>query len=135
MRWLIAALAALLAAFGLAWFSGAFYRPGAGAAYQSAPDAVAAGAQAEIGLRLAVWGAGGPAAPRYEDVRLSIGALDAPGWQTLTASKVVNAAEGVSYVFTFKAPDHPGAVLGYRFSFVFDGRPSTVEGLKRLVVE
>lgn len=135
MRWLIA-VAGLVAALAGAWFwfAAASFQPGAGAAYQTAPDSVAAGGEAEISLRLAVWGEGGPAAMRYRDVRLSIGAPDAPDWQTLAPSQTLQAADGITYRFVVKAPGAPGAVLAYRFTFVFDGSPSTVEGLKRLAV-
>lgn len=144
MRRLLLVLAGLvsLVALGLLGYCSLRPLPGAGAAYQEAPDQAVAGRTALLSLRLAVWGKGAPASERYRDVRLHwrLGA-DLPGageWHELLPSRVVNeggSQPGVRYHFTLPVPDAPGQMIGYRFSFVFDGQPNQVEGLKTMRIE
>lgn len=147
MRRILLALAGLvsLAALGLLGYCSLRPLPGAGAAYQEAPDQAVAGRMAPLSLRLAVWGAGAAASERYRDVRLQwrLGgeADDVPGtgeWRELAASRVVSEAGpqlGVSHHFALPVPDAPGRQILYRFSFVFDGQPNQVEGLKTIRIE
>jgi len=128
-------LAAALLAAG-AW--GIFYRhagyaPGAGAAYQAAPDRLAAGERGTITLRLATWGAGGAPVERYRDVVLHVRADGRP-WRSVLPSSVTHGADGVTYVFTVQAGQGTSA-LAYRFTFEFDGQPRSVAGMKTIHVD
>lgn len=107
--------------------------PGAGAAYLDAPDQVIAGGQAQLTLRLAVWGAGGPASARYRDVLLQTRGDDEAQWRAWPPQRVVfDPATGLSFHFETPVPNSPGGWIDYRYTFVFDGRPNTVDGLKRV---
>lgn len=108
--------------------------PGAGAAYQQAPDRVRAGAIVAITLRLAVWGAGGAAAGRYRDVRLLARQERVAPWVQLRPLRTSAGADGVTYRFEFVAA--PGArAIDYRFTFIFDGQPKELAGMKTIEVE
>jgi len=126
-------LAVLLVAGGaLFWASGAGFKPGAGAAYQTAPDEVSAGQAARITLRLRVWGSGGPARGRYEHVRLQWRSSAGGEWQTVMPEAARDKPDELVCEFVLTTPATPGAALVYRFNFVFDGIDSIVDGLKVL---
>jgi len=129
----LAVLAVLLVAGGaLFWASGAGFKPGAGAAYQTAPDEVSAGQAARITLRLRVWGSGGPARGRYEAVSLQWRSGAGGAWQTVLPEAVHETPGELAYDFVVATPATPGGTLSYRFTFVFDGVDSSVDGLKVL---
>lgn len=144
MRRILLALAGLAALLALAFFGYSSLRPlpGAGAAYQDAPELAVAGSTARLSLRLATWGAGAAAAARYSDVRLQwrLGAeVENTGeWRELVASQVVDEGgpqPGVSHHFTLAVPDAPGQLIHYRFRFVFDGQRQQIEGIKTIRIE
>lgn len=109
--------------------------PGAGAAYQEAPEQALAGGTAKLSLRLAVWGAGGAAAGRYHDVHLHVRDGDGPGWQDWPARQVDSGPDaGLTYRFDVPVPNTPGKVLVYRYSFTFDGRSNSLDGLKPITI-
>ena len=126
-------LAALAGLAGVGWLGLHPMMPGAGATYQDAPDQVAAGGTAQLSLRLAVWGAGGPASARYRDVMLQTHSGDEAQWRAWPPQRVVtDHALGQSFHFELPVPNSPDGWIDYRFTFVFDGRPNTVDGLKRI---
>ena len=112
----------LLVALGLLGYCSLRPLPGAGAAYQDAPDTAVAGRTALLSLRLAVWGAGAAAGERYSEVRLQWRLRRTePGvteWQALVPSKALTEGgphPGLTYHFELPVPDVPAALIDYRF--------------------
>lgn len=126
---------AAIAATALAYLALRVPRPGAGAAYQEAPDQAVAGATAELTLRLATWGAGGPAQGRYADVRLQSRESAAQEWSETSPRRVsVGPDSGQTYHFELTIPNTPATTISYRFTFVFDGQTHTVVGIKQIQI-
>lgn len=136
-----AALAAFIAlsaiGAGLFWFMRST-EPSGGAAYQEAPHSVRAGGDAQITLRLAVWG-GGTADPRsrYRDVVAEHRVVGAADWQPAIAQTPMGTPHRVGdrqelrFVFVVRAPQVASGqamAIEYRFSFSIDGHPRSVPG-------
>lgn len=107
--------------------------PGAGAAYQEAPDQIEAGDSVGISLRLAVWGAGGAAGGRYRDVRLLVQTDRDAQLTSLRPVRMFEAADGTTYRFEFKvAPEVKS--IDYRFRLMFDNQRKEIPGLKTIAI-
>lgn len=116
-----------------AWLAtGLWFRPGGAAAYQDVPPLVLPDGQVRITLRVAVWGAGGPAAGRFTGMRLQVRPAAAAGaWQDLlpeAGPEPVPGSEGLALVFRFVVPPAFGPGFEYRFRYAIDGVPQDVPG-------
>ena len=112
--------------------------PGAGAAYETAPDTVAPGQRVSITLRLAVWGAPGTttgrgaAERRYRRQQLLL-SVDGGPWHAVPPAYLAVAPDGVTCRFDFSVPGGAHR-LAYRFRFEFDGQDKEIAGQKTIVV-
>lgn len=100
-------VAAVVAVPLLAWLAlAASFRPGGAGAYQDEPPADLGGERALVTLRVAVWGAGGPALGRFTDMRMQVrraGAEDAQ-WRDLLPEHepdVVAGSDGRQLIYRF----------------------------------
>lgn len=122
---------ALLA--GLAWLATTlWFTPGGAAAYQDVPPRVLPDGAVRVTLRVAVWGAGGPAAGRFSGMRLQVRAAAAGAeWQDVppeAAPDSVPNSEGRALDYHFAVPAAVGAGFEYRFRYAIDGVPQDVPG-------
>jgi hypothetical protein len=115
------------------------FPPGGGGAYQDAPKVATAGQPLELKLRLVVWGGGGPAKDRYDQVQAAIrwpgSGTAGNAWVPVPASPAVPGvpanAKGTEVFYRFQTlvPEAAaGQALEFRYTFRLDGHASEVAG-------
>ncbi|MBZ8140379.1 hypothetical protein CLD22_10765 [Rubrivivax gelatinosus] len=119
--------------------AGLFVQAGGGGAYQDEAPATLPDGRLRITLRVMVWGGGGPAAGRFDKMRLQLrSAGGGAGWHELppeSGPEPVASSAGSALVYRFVVPAEliresggTAAGLEYRFRYTFDGIAQEVPG-------
>ncbi|MBK1715492.1 hypothetical protein [Rubrivivax gelatinosus] len=131
-----AVVLALLALAAWLLLPGLFFQAGGGGAYQDEAPATLPDGRVRIMLRVLVWGGGGPAAGRFDKMRLQLrSAGGGAGWHELPPEAGPEPVAGSALVFRFVVPADliregggTAARLEYRFRYTFDGVAQEVPG-------
>jgi hypothetical protein len=121
---------ALVLLLGAGWWFWRAVAPGGGSAELVAPQYLQAGESARFELRVVVWGAGGPPAERYRDVRLELGPAHAP-WQSQAPSALQQGPTEARFAWRVQLPKDrriANGRVGYTVRFQFDGREQRISG-------
>jgi hypothetical protein len=136
-RWVIGGLlgAALLASAGVllgGLWSG--FEPGAGGADEM-PAEMSADGSLKLRLRLSVWGGGGAARGRYQDVVLKYRSVASEPYRRVPGRLLQAEEKAETYGFTVARGDLGAAgPLDYAFELRLDGQPATIAGKQSIMV-